>query len=476
MITVTRTLQADVPDALRTICKAMGYVRADIWRRYGALGTVGKSANDIRKEISAASLYSGLPVDGTIRNETTKDIVNDILLYKAAAMQKVRKAIAARTRDEAERKRLYTLLRNDQWLTDNFLHRQMRKHFRHGKSSVANQFIVRSDRYATEVVDGYLVIVIYIAAKYGAQIRLTTMSSGKNVNLSGKNLRVIVKDGFTEIHYAATKSDGRPCGDKMMGIDKGYTEAFTDSDGVAHGEAFGKVLTEYSDKASATGKARNKLYALEKKHREAGRTTKADNIKRCNLGRIKLDGRKDRAHKRLRTIAYQSAHAIVDKAAVVISEDLTAPITKKQVWKRYNRRMSAWAKGVLADALDSVCTQRQATHRLVNAAYTSQMDSVTGLLEGKRVADKFYRANGDVLQADHNAALNVLRRYEDTEITRFTPYQEVRRILLARSPAQLSVNGHELQAMSVYQPCADKSSVQFCTGLQEQEPKIENAP
>ena len=33
MITVTRTLQADVPDALRTICKAMGYVRADIWRQ-----------------------------------------------------------------------------------------------------------------------------------------------------------------------------------------------------------------------------------------------------------------------------------------------------------------------------------------------------------------------------------------------------------------------------------------------------------
>ena len=464
MTTVTRTLQADVPDALRTICKATGYMRADIWRRYGALGTVGKSANGIRKEISAAGLYSALPVDGTIRNETTKDIVNDVLLYKAAAMQKVRKAIASRTKDEAERKRLFTLLRKEQWLTDNFLHRQMRKHFRHGKSSVANQFIVRSDKYATEVVGGYLVIVVHIAAKYGSPIRLTTTSSGKNVNLSDKNLRVIVKDGFTEIHYAATKGDGRPCGDKVIGIDKGYTEAFTDSDGVAHGEAFGKVMTKYSDKASATGKARNKLSALEKKHREAGRTTKADNIKRCNLGRIKLDSRKDRTHKHLRTIAFQSAHAIVDKAAVVISEDLTAPIAQKQIWKQYNRRMSAWAKSVLAEALDSVCTQRQAEHCLVNAAYTSQMDSVTGLLEGKRVADKFYRANGDVLQADHNAALNVLRRYEDTEITRFTPYQEVRRILLARSPAQLSVNGHELQSQA-YQPCADKSSVQFCTGL-----------
>ncbi|MHB8255283.1 MAG: transposase, partial [Acidiferrobacter sp.] len=178
MITVTRTLQADVPDVLHSLCKAMGTVRADIWRRFGALGTVGQSANDIRKTISAARWYSDLPVDGTIRNETTKNIVNDVLLYKAAAMQKARKAIAVRTKNEAERKRLFTLLRKDQWLTDNFLHRQMRKHFRHGKSSVANQFVVRSDKYTTEIADGHLTIVIHIAPKYGAPIRLTTTSSG----------------------------------------------------------------------------------------------------------------------------------------------------------------------------------------------------------------------------------------------------------------------------------------------------------
>jgi hypothetical protein len=63
--------------------------------------------------------------------------------------------------------------------------------------------------------------------------------------------------------------------------------------------------------------------------------------------------------------------------------------------------------------------------------------------------------------SDHDAALNVLARYTDTEITRFTPYREVRRLLLARSPAQLSVKGHELQAKA-YQPCADQSS---CTGV-----------
>ena len=88
------------------------------------------------------------------------------------------------------------------------------------------------------------------------------------------------------------------------------------------------------------------------------------------------------------------------------------------------------------------------------------MDSANGLLEGKRVGDKFYRANGDVLQADHNAAMNVLARLDDSEIHRFLPHKEVRRILLARSPAQLSVKRLELGAQA-RQPSADKSMIRF---------------
>lgn len=84
-------------------------------------------------------------------------------------------------------------------------------------------------------------------------------------------------------------------------------------------------------------------------------------------------------------MAFQAAQSIVDKAAVVVSETPTAPLAKRQAWKRDNRRMSAWAKGILAEAMDRVCTQRQADHRLVDAAYTSQMDFATGLPEGKRM-------------------------------------------------------------------------------------------
>lgn len=461
---VTRTLLADAPAQLAAICMTAGYIRADIWRRYGALGNVGVSASAMRTEIVNKKIYDSLRIDGTIRAETTKDIINDILTYKAAAKVKVRQAVAKRTSDESERKRLYTLLKRDEWLSDPFLHRQMRKHFRHGKSEVANQFIVRSDKYSTEVVDGRLIITFRIAKKYGDNIVLTTTTSGKHVDLSGSNLRIIVKDGFTEIHYATEKGAGREAGDQVLGVDKGYTEAFTDSDGDHHGRDFGKVMTEYSDKVAATGKQRNKLHAMERKHREAGRIAKAERIRKNNLGRKKVDARKETAQKRLRTIAYQAAHSIIDKAAIVASEDLTDVIASKYQWKRFNRRMSAWAKGVLAEALDSVCEQRNAKHVLVNGAYTSQMDSTNGLLEGRREGDKFYRANGDVLQADHNAALNVLARLDDGEISRFTPYKEVRRILLARSPAQLSVNGLEL-GVQARQPSADKSYAQVCASF-----------
>jgi len=454
---VTRILQADVPPTLLQICKVTGFLRADIWRRYGALKNVSKSALDIRKEIVAGGFYASLDVDGTIRNETTKDVVNDILLYKAAAKGKVRKAIALRTDDKTERKRLYTLLKSDKWLEDSFLHRQMRKHFKHGVSHTKNQFVVRSDQFKIKHVAGYLTITIRIARKYGDNIVLTTTSNGTNVDLSGCNLRVIVKDDVTEIHYSMDKGEGRTHGSQTLGVDKGYTEAFVDSDGEHHGEQFGAVMTEYSDKVSKTGSARNKLHALEKKHRQGGNLKKADNIRTHNLGRKKIDARRQLAQTQLRGIAFKATHTIVDKAAVVVSEDLTSPIAKKRPWKRFNRRMSGWAKGALAEALDSVCTQREASHELVNCAYTSQMDSVTGLLQGKRVGDKFHRINGDVIQADHNAALNVLVRLSDKDIGRFTSYQEVRRILLARSPAELTVKRHELQSKG-YQPCADKPS------------------
>ncbi len=363
------------------------------------------------------------------------DVVNDILAYKEAAKLNVKKAIYKRTSDKTEQKRLFSLLKKEYWLQDSFLHRQMRKHFKHGVSKADNQFIVRSDKFHTVVnaSSGRLEIHIKIAKKYGHNIVLRTTTTGKNVDLEKTNLRIIVKQEFVEIHFASDKEQGRACGDRHIGIDKGYTEAYTDSDGDFHGKGFGEVMTEYSNKRSQTGKYRNKLHALEKKHRKNGNQRKADHIKKNNLGRKKLESRNELTKKRLINIAFKSVHSIVDKAKVVAAEDLTSPIASKKPWKAFNRRMSSWAKGTLAEVLEIVCKQRDSRLETVNCAYTSQMDSTNNLLEGKRIGDKFYRENGDVLQADHNAARNVLARLYDEDITRYMPYKKVKEILLSRS-------------------------------------------
>jgi hypothetical protein len=116
-----------------------------------------------------------------------------------------------------------------------------------------------------------------------------------------------------------------------------------------------------------------------------------------------------------------------------VTGSLTSPIAGKKFSKNVSRRLSSWTKGVIAQALENVSRRRGSTVVLVNAAYTSQVDSANGTLSGKRLGDQFYRENGDVLQADMNAARNVLARLYDTEIGRWTPFQVVKSILLKRT-------------------------------------------
>ena len=139
---------------------------------------------------------------------------------------------------------------------------------------------------------------------------------------------------------------------------------------------------------------------------------------------------------------FKAVHSVVDKARTVIVEDLSSPIPKKNNWKRYNRLMNSWMKSDITEALETVTKVRGSDLHYVNAAYTSQMDSKTGLLEGVRNGDKFYHANGEVGQSDINAARNIKQRFFDKGITRYMPYKKVGKLLIDRLRAskELSIN------------------------------------
>jgi hypothetical protein len=416
-------------DELNQQAQLLGDLRKETWHRFGSINGSGLDFRELRNEWVKTRDFSPLPAKAW--KETLKNVLDDIAMYEEASKLMVRQNIAKRTADNEKRKELYKALKGNDWKKNPFLSRKMRQHKKHGATNVSNQIILESGVYSQfKGRDGntWLKIPSFTRGKK------VSVPLNSNIDLKG-GLRLILKDGEVFVHYTIEQKKFKPCGDKILGVDKGYTEAFADSEGNFYGLDFGQVMSEGTEKRHIRGKTRNKLHQIAKK-----KSRKAYNINRFNLGRRKLDKQYALQKKRIENIAFQAVHAIVDKACEVRAEDLSKPFASKRKWKKYNRTMSAWAKGSLADALTSVTKARGSCLRVVNAAYTSQMDSKTRRLEGRRVGDKFYHANGVVSHADTNAASNIKHRAEDTEISLYTPYKEVKDILLSRLDANGGVS------------------------------------
>ena len=124
--------------------------------------------------------------------------------------------------------------------------------------------------------------------------------------------------------------------------------------------------------------------------------------------------------------------------------DLTQPIRSKRQSKTASRKLNSWMKGKIRDSLQKWANWTGSVVTEVQPSYTSQIDSVTGTLLGKRSGDSFTRFDGVVLQADHNAAKNILDRGTDKEISRFMNKTEVQAVLLRRTARFLKGMGLSL--------------------------------
>ena len=425
-IVVSTNLNRKKYDELAKQAGMLGSLRQEVWQRFGSIHGSGIDFRTLRNEWVKNRDFGPLPAKSW--KETLRNVLDDIAMYEEAAKLKIRQDIAKRTNDSTERKKLFTALKGDGWKKNPYLCRKMRQYKKHGQTEVKNQIVLDSGVYSQfKGKDGNTWLKIPSFTR-GSKVCIPLNS---NIFLKG-GLRLILDEGTVSVHYTIEQKIFKPCGDKIVGVDKGYTEAFADSEGGFHGLDFGKVMTDGTEKRHQRGKSRNKLHQIAKK-----KFHKAKNAYKYNLGRKKLTKQYDHQKQLLRNIAFQAAHAIVDTAKEVRCEDLTKPFASKQKWKKYNRTMSGWAKGSLADALNSVTKARGSCLRVVNAAYTSQMDSKTSRLEGRRVNDKFYHVNGEVSHADTNAAVNIKERADDTEIGLFMSFKDVKKILLDR----LTANG-----------------------------------
>ena len=403
--------------------KHLGRVRTEVWQRYGSISGVVLGDRAVRDQwLSEKKAFA---VSANAWKESLRDSMGDIKANREAAKVVVRRAITRRCSDKNEKNRLYQLLSRDQWTNDAYLRRTMRKACCRGHNRTHNQIIVRSDNYTT-----------FLLGKK-AWIKIPGLEKGKRITIPlnttkmpTSTLRLILRNDKVEVHYSVEVPVKKNCGNATIGIDKGYTEVYVDSEGEHHGRELGTKLSSESDYLKQKYQRRNRLHAIgkHKKHKKKA-------IYQNNLGRKKLNRRQAKHKRQVKDVIYKATHAIVDKAETIAAEDLTAPMCTRKFGKDVTRRLSAWVKGEIAKALCYVSQRRGSTLVLVNAAYTSQIDSRNGTLTGRRIADLFYCSDGEVLHADENAALNIQARLFDPEIDRWTPFKKVKSILLERTLA-----------------------------------------
>jgi IS605 OrfB family transposase len=439
-IAYSKNLNAGKYAQLEEQARRLGVVRSLVWRLYGSVNGLPWSDRQIRDVWIADGTAQTFGVLANAWKETVRDAVADISANREAAKVKVRQAVARRNLDEPERRRLYALLKRDQWAGDPYLSRQMRRTWKRGRNRTHNQIVVRSDQYHTyRLADGGNV---WLAVPSLERRQLVKIPLNTTVAPTG-TLRLILRSGRIEVHYvieaAEMKSSQRPCRDREIGVDKGYSEVLTDSDGHHHGTRLGELLTVESDHRKTKNARRAKLRSIAHKAAERGDHTKAQRIHANNLGTLKRDGRSAAWKCRVRDITFKAVHAVVDQAAVIVIEDLTKTFTsRKKLGKDTNRRLAAWTKGITAEALRTVSDRRGSAVRLVNAAYTSQVVPFTDIL-GVREGDRLYCTEcRAVWQADHAGAINTLHRASDPDITLHTPHTRVQQILRERTDRQRS--------------------------------------
>ena len=432
----SKKLDEQTYSELKLIAKKLGILRKIIWHQFSSNP---KKLNDreirdqwINARNNQTNFYPKIidQIPARLWKETLRDTIGTINAYFEAGFKEAIK-ILYRKHGKTKAKELIKILKTD-YKSNKELHRLIRKTIPKGYSKADNIICLDEGCYTFEQD---ILLVTGLRKRKMLSIPLTTKYRPKG------NFKIILKeDNKCELRvnfkYPSKVQIEKP--HEAIGVDKGYTEVFTDSTGERHGNNFGKLLTAKSDFLKEKYKNRNKLYAIMKNAKESENFKKANNIKKNNLGNKKLNKQKEKANIELKEIIYKAAKTLAQKANIIAIEDLTFK-TKSTKFKNVNRRLSSWIKSTIDEAISKYCFIYGTKLVYVNAAYTSQGDSrYNCALVGKRIGNSFIGFDEVVLDADINAALNILARLYDQEISLYTPPEKVKEILIKRANAVFS--------------------------------------
>ncbi|NEO79173.1 zinc ribbon domain-containing protein [Moorena sp. SIO4G3] len=424
-----------VETELFAIMQRLGIVRSESYNKLGSVSHWGLDWRKAYPEIRAFRTPESLEVPSKLMEWTVSDVAKAITAQQAACIEALGKILHKRFPGQENKKRrneCYKQLSSPSFVDNPFLHRIVRKQFQRGHSSTRNQIIYQQGGYSCKRISRHTYQLELAGLRRGKRNRILVRSNRK---LTGQ-IRLIYNLQLQrfEVHFIVDYGTvNLPAEHRSIGVDKGYTEAFYDSDGRAHGLGLGKLATAKSNRITLKNRNRGKLWALHRKLEKID-PVKSARILENNLSR-KTENRRYRKDQAgiLAIIGAASRSLFNGESLKVFAEDLTEPIKGKRQSLAMSRKLNSWMKGAIRDSLQKWANWTGSVVLEIQPSYTSQVDSVTGTLLGVRKGDTFTRFNGVVLQADHNAARNILGRGTDHEISRYTKREEVQAVLLRRT-------------------------------------------
>ena len=430
----------------RIMAYRAGRLRSDIWNKYGSLQAWGIPHQKLYKEFQKTNPPQKYQLDQKQWQKTFERVINDIHATIEAAKTIVIRKIYRFFKPEKDgdgkeiknssfRAELIESLKTRAWMQYPLIHRWMRQAYHRGHTYINNQICVGVSNGAVVKRISRNVVSVAISGNQISKRRyekITLLFKVGRCTPTGI-FQMIFDDvtGEIRLHYPKILKRIASTGRGKSGLDKGYTEAFTDKDGIVYGDGIGQIMSSSVAKRHIRGKGRNKLYQIAIKKNQA-------HIHKCNLTKKQWQTRENQKKNTLNTIVRTGANHFFDNYKHAITEDLSFTVKNKKIAKQVNRNLAEWCKRTLQKALDEIAYRRQSSVTVVNAAYTSQVDSRFGVLLGTRNGDRFFTFDGEVLQADCNAARNIETRLDDPEIKRFMKSIDVRKILIRRTVSFLS--------------------------------------
>ncbi|NEQ86360.1 MAG: transposase, partial [Moorea sp. SIO2I5] len=263
VVGMTESVEAE----LLSIMRKLGIVRSESYNKLGSISQWGLDWKKAYPEVRSFRTPDSLGLPSKLMEWTVSDVAKAITASQAACIDAVTRKIYKRfpgKENQKTRKELCKQLKSLIFLENPLLHRLVRKEFQRGHSWVKNQIVYQQGGYKCKRLSRNTYQLELAGLRRGKRNRIVVRSNRK---IKGQ-IRLIYNQILQrfEIHFLVDHGTVEiPSERRSVGVDKGYTEAFYDSEGQAHGKGLGKVTTKKSDRICAKNRNRGKLWALHRK-------------------------------------------------------------------------------------------------------------------------------------------------------------------------------------------------------------------